>query len=328
MRNWILLVAIATTVLAFHSSGALAGCPNLSPSKWSSSPSHKTLVKLVLEKYGGDWSGYAAKWERQLDLARDVHARGLFLTLKSKGKLLQVKGVDLENYIKTLSERVIVANCLAETQPAAASITPTAVESNDISYLNTGKRAAEIAGCFKCHNVDGNSKNSTTPHLANQNVGYIVAQLKAFSTTKEQVSGSFGRGHRTNKLMNGTMALLSPKTIGPIAAYFSSLPCSKPDRGIAVPAAPRNEVLCRSCHGPKGINRSSEVPNLAGQRKLYLENQLRSFRLTSSGGKKFAFRKRRHHQIMSGLAATLTNDEMDRLANYYAAQNCRNGADK
>jgi len=307
MRRWILLIVTATGVLGLQTLSAEARCPSITKSVWSKAMSNQSLVKLVENKYNGDWSGYTAKWERQLDLARDINARGKYLTLKLKGKLQHVKGDDLREYIETVRERVVVINCLAESRGAAASRTPTVAERKDAGFLKIGKRAADPAGCFKCHNANGISKSASIPHLANQNVGYIVSQLSTFSAKNPEVTGSYGRSHRTNQAMKGPMSMLSVEHEGAVAAYFSSLPCAQPAQGVVAMRPPPSEKLRRACHGAQGVSRSTEIPNLAGQVKLYLVSQLHSFRLTSSGGKKFTFRKRRYHQIMSELAATLTN---------------------
>ena len=36
--------------------------------------------------------------------------------------------------------------------------------------------------------------------------------------------------------------------------------------------------ICVACHGANGVSVSDTIPNLAGQRAAYLENQLKAFR--------------------------------------------------
>ncbi len=65
---------------------------------------------------------------------------------------------------------------------------------------------------------------------------------------------------------------------------------------------------CAACHGPDGIARDSEVPNLAGQNERYLFNQIMAFH----NGK-------RVHKEMRYMARSMSVEEMAALAAYYAA---------
>ena len=64
---------------------------------------------------------------------------------------------------------------------------------------------------------------------------------------------------------------------------------------------------CANCHGQQGISANDAWPNLAGQKKTYLANQLKAFR---SGERKNAF--------MNPIATALTDDEIESLASFYA----------
>ena len=66
--------------------------------------------------------------------------------------------------------------------------------------------------------------------------------------------------------------------------------------------------LCASCHGPLGISVQPDAPNLAGQVRAYLVAQLKAFR----GGT-------RKHEVMSLMARTLTDEDIDALAEWYAS---------
>jgi cytochrome c553 len=68
-------------------------------------------------------------------------------------------------------------------------------------------------------------------------------------------------------------------------------------------------AVCSSCHGPNGNSTNPEWPRLAGQNAVYITEQLRLFR---SGV--------RNNPIMKPLAATLSDQDIDNLAVYYAAQ--------
>lgn len=84
---------------------------------------------------------------------------------------------------------------------------------------------------------------------------------------------------------------------------------------MALPTALRagetGELLaqCAACHGPDGVARSADVPNLAGQHELYLYNQLRAF----ADGK-------RPHKEMRFMSRQLSDAEMREIAHYYEQQ--------
>jgi cytochrome c553 len=63
---------------------------------------------------------------------------------------------------------------------------------------------------------------------------------------------------------------------------------------------------CVACHGDNGISVIEEAPNLAGQKELYIWNQLRDYK---SG--------KRQNEMMSIIAKNLTEDEMKDIAAYY-----------
>ena len=65
--------------------------------------------------------------------------------------------------------------------------------------------------------------------------------------------------------------------------------------------------VCASCHGPQGISGADTFPNLAGQKKAYLVSALKAYR-----------DKTRTHPIMNGMAASLTDQQIDDVAAYYS----------
>jgi len=73
------------------------------------------------------------------------------------------------------------------------------------------------------------------------------------------------------------------------------------------------EHVCSSCHGMEGRSENPTFPNLAGQQKAYIVNQLKAFR-----GKTRADPHARTY--MFGMAAKLDNPTIEGLASFYAAQ--------
>jgi cytochrome c553 len=68
-------------------------------------------------------------------------------------------------------------------------------------------------------------------------------------------------------------------------------------------------TACIACHGPNGNSANPEWPNLAGQHEPYIRKQLQSFK----GGA-------RKNPLMTPMAMGLSDDDMDDLAAYFAAQ--------
>jgi cytochrome c553 len=70
--------------------------------------------------------------------------------------------------------------------------------------------------------------------------------------------------------------------------------------------------VCAACHGPRGISTSPAFPNLAGQKAVYIEAQLKGFKDHSRGDPgAMAF--------MWGMSSQLGDETIKRLAAHYAA---------
>lgn len=64
---------------------------------------------------------------------------------------------------------------------------------------------------------------------------------------------------------------------------------------------------CISCHGPKGISNNEIWPNLAGQKKTYLINQLQAFKKGD-----------RYNDLMSPIARMLSDKDIQDIAEFFA----------
>jgi cytochrome c553 len=80
----------------------------------------------------------------------------------------------------------------------------------------------------------------------------------------------------------------------------------------AAAAAQDRLPLCEACHGPGGVSQTAGTPSIAGQPKLFLENQLVLFR-----------EELRVAPQMQAAVNGLTDKEIVRLAEHYAAQPAR-----
>lgn len=94
------------------------------------------------------------------------------------------------------------------------------------------------------------------------------------------------------------------------AAAFASSPAQAagdPDAGK------QKSVVCQACHGADGNGiGDGQYPLLAGQYADYLVFALKSYRIGT-----------RQNAIMSGFVSTLSEQDMEDLAAYYAAQKGR-----
>ncbi len=76
------------------------------------------------------------------------------------------------------------------------------------------------------------------------------------------------------------------------------------------PAVPAKAAACMACHGPGGAKPiQDDYPRLAGQTARYLYLEMKDFQ-----------EGRRENPLMSPMVAGLSRDEMQELANYFAAQ--------
>lgn len=162
---------------------------------------------------------------------------------------------------------------------------------------------ALTASCAACHGAQGLSNNPAWPNLAGQKRGYLAAQIKAFRD-----------GQRVNPLMNAVARTLSDHQINRLAGFYAAI--DAPKTGTDVPkksaaerfeAGRRVRAYCISCHGKQGITVNEEWPNLAGQQKEYLQQQLLDYR---SG--------RRTGLPMSVIARELNESQIEAVAQYYS----------
>lgn len=66
--------------------------------------------------------------------------------------------------------------------------------------------------------------------------------------------------------------------------------------------------LCAGCHGADGISFSPEIPNLAGQKEVYVGKAIRDYK---SGARK--------NPMMSAMVGSLSDADIDDLAAFFAS---------
>ena len=75
------------------------------------------------------------------------------------------------------------------------------------------------------------------------------------------------------------------------------------------------EQVCAACHGANGISVTDNIPNLAGQRATYIENQLKAYK----DGTRKAPNAAHPAAIMTAMASMLSPAEMTNVAAYFAS---------
>jgi cytochrome c553 len=210
----------------------------------------------------------------------------------------------------------IVPGSPAVPQPVSeAKADPTTKVSWNVDVLQSLSRptpdgATVAAACVGCHGERGIAPDPTYPNLAGQSAVAIYKQLHDFQS-----------GSRVNDLMTGIAQGLDDQQIVDVAAHFASSHSRSLDPTTAQvvdqdvvrlvergdPA--RRLPACNACHG---LNAGGpiETPTLSRQNRQYLAEQLRAFKSDA--------RRNDIYTRMRSVAAKLTDQEIDILANFYA----------
>lgn len=171
-------------------------------------------------------------------------------------------------------------------------------------FLHAGPLCAEVVGdreagrkiagqCRTCHGSDGFATIPIAPHIGGEPAEYLAAQLTAFRD-----------GTRAHEMMTIVAANLSDQQIADLAAWYAGHKAT-----VELTADPAGApAQCVACHGTDGMHQVSDAPNLAGETNIYIDTQLKAFR---SG--------KRTHEVMTDVAADLTNEEIRAFADWYAA---------
>ena len=170
------------------------------------------------------------------------------------------------------------------------------------------KRAEEIVGgrCFLCHGMEGEAASALYPRLAGQHADYIARQLADFKS-----------GRRKSDTMSGMAADLTAEEMKDLGAFFQKKPATRSEATDADLAGVGRYIFtkgntfsgvaaCVSCHGPKGHG-TPQLPRLAGQQALYLENQLKQFNTRE---------RNNDNAVMHSIASRLTELEVKAVSSY------------
>jgi cytochrome c553 len=167
-----------------------------------------------------------------------------------------------------------------------------------------GRRLAE-SSCAGCHGATGISTNEAIPNLAGQRPTYLYLELKAYQA-----------GRRDVGLMTNAVKFLSDDALVKVAAFYASLDPAQPTTTPA--AAPEPDPLqagkaataaCAGCHGETGVSALPGTPSLVALSPQYLVTALKAYR---NGDRK--------DETMKALVATVSDQEMNKIALFYALQ--------
>jgi cytochrome c553 len=153
--------------------------------------------------------------------------------------------------------------------------------------------------CLGCHGVEGYKNaypNYSVPRLEGQNPEYLSAALHGYKS-----------GDRSHITMHSQASTLSDQDIADIAAYFAGKPLVSEHKPVGT--APAAAALCVSCHGQDGVTIAPMYPSLAGQHEDYLVRAIEEYK---KGGRK--------NPIMAGFAANLKDEDIEKIAEYFAQQ--------
>lgn len=201
------------------------------------------------------------------------------------------------------------ATPVAAPTPAAPQIVGDAAAGKGL--YNSGDVARGITACVACHGKDGDSTVLINPNLSNQHPEYIAKQLTAFKSED-----------RVNVSMNVVAKNLTEQDVANLSAFFkdpSAVAKVAPKKPSAakltfigdVEAGKAKSATCASCHGVDGNALVPMYPSLAGQHEQYLAKQLADFKAGKDG---------REDPVMAGMVATLSPEDMQDLAAYFASQ--------
>lgn len=176
----------------------------------------------------------------------------------------------------------------------------------------SGKQLYLTRTCIACHGKDGAKAIQTYPHLAGLDQAYLYAQMKDIADGK-RVSGPDARGYPRTQAMKDVMGVVTDDELKTIAAWLAQLPPPPIKPGdpakIAAGETLYQKSGCAGCHGPQGLKPTTPAyPLIAGQKKDYLELQIREIR--------DGVRANGKSRMMTAMIKRLSDADIDNLAEY------------
>jgi cytochrome c553 len=190
-----------------------------------------------------------------------------------------------------LAVTLLLASFAVQAQEPAPAFNGDAKRGKDLAYT-----------CNGCHAIS-NYKNVyptySVPKLHGQRPQYLVAALKAYKS-----------GERSHGTMHSQASSLSEQDMADVAAYLAGPKVlSETKNDVKADQRPKATEVCLACHGTNGVGITADYPTIAGQHADYIVRALTDYK---KGGRKNA--------IMAGMAANLTQEDIEALAAYYSGQ--------
>ena len=183
----------------------------------------------------------------------------------------------------------------------ALRLTFAALAAPALATAGDAARGAKLAyTCHGCHGIP-NYKNAypvySVPKLGGQHAAYLVAALKEYAAQD-----------RTHPTMHAQAVTMSDQDMQDMTAYLGGQQPAPPATRSARRRRPGE--TCVACHGNDGVGILPDYPNLAGQHADYIR----------AGAARPTARASARIPIMAGMAAALTDADIEALAQYYSSQ--------
>ena len=193
-----------------------------------------------------------------------------------------------------------------------------------------------VRPCAVCHGNEGISELPGIPNLAGQKAGYLVKQVTKMHLSGRALLGlgvgrvegprtsheSLWTEHRENRTMARQSATLDDANIQAIADFFAAQPRACPPPGIERGTRFILVGRCAVCHGEDGIGATPHIPNLAGQHRLYLADQIQKMRSAERGEVFIDANIARATGIMGPQSVLVPEDQINALALWFAGAPC------
>jgi cytochrome c553 len=211
---------------------------------------------------------------------------------------------DMNHAIGFLNENAILA-----VAAFYANLTPVQPQPRDEGWMESASEKGrdpfatireDMKKCVKCHGEDGNASGSGMPNLTAQDPAYFVQSMQAYRNGE--------RGHR---LMQKLVAELDDDILLKMGTFYGvqapkrtgTTGDGNSDLGQALAEG------CANCHGADGNPTGANMPTLAGQDARYFIKAMQAYK----DGK-------RSHQKMFEAVETLSEEDIQNLAAFYAVQ--------
>lgn len=186
-----------------------------------------------------------------------------------------------------------------------------------VTGTSTASDLGELtAQCDSCHGPQGASTHSDMPIIGGQGEKYIADTLESFQDWGRPCIKStyrYGDTSRPKTDMCKISGGLSAEDMTALSMHYRALPFvpakQEFDATLAAAGATLHEERCESCHS-QGGQVAGTGPRLAGQWVPYLKSALK-------------FVPTGEHMVpgsMERKLASLTDEELDALLNFYASQ--------